>query len=360
MEKIENKTIIIISPDSWESLPVSKHHYAIELSKNNFVYFINPPNNKKNSKEQNVSVINEYNKIKGLRFFPKLIRKAFVKREVKSILNSIPASTIDIVWSFDTSRLYYLELFNAHINIAHIVDYTEHFFFKELISSADFCFATSDSIIEKILMINPNVFKINHGYFQPSVVHQIGKDQTSKHEKTALYIGNLTIRYLDWKSIYDLAATHKRVLFVFVGSEDGKLDPMNEVFFNKTKSLDNVTFKGKLTPSEVSFELRLADFCLLAYQFDKFPFQLQNPHKIMQYLGSGKPVFASYTHEYKDTDLIFMYNDVETIEERFNAFLNNENNHFSEESRQKRINFALDNTYPKQIERIAQIIQNNK
>jgi hypothetical protein len=154
-----NKTIIIISPDSWESLPVSKHHYAIELSKNNFVYFINPHNDNKNSKEQNITVINEYKKIKGLRFFPKIIRKAFVKKEVKSILNSIPTNNIDIVWSFDTSRLYYLELFNAHINIAHIVDYTEHFFFNELISSADLCFGTSDSIIEKISKINNKVYK---------------------------------------------------------------------------------------------------------------------------------------------------------------------------------------------------------
>jgi hypothetical protein len=354
---IVNKTIIIISPDNWNSLPVSKHHYAEELAKLNRVYFVNPLNNDLDKFENNVNIINNYRNIKGLRFFPKMLKIRLMSLEIKSIINKIKEKQVDIVWSFDTSRLYYLELFNAQVNIAHIVDYTEHFFFKELISSANFCFATSDSIIDKIKIINNNVYKINHGYFQ-----SISKNGLEKVDiiKSALYIGNLTIRYLDWKAIYKITNHRKDIVFVFVGTNEGKLEAENALYFEKVNNLENVEFRGKLSPSEVVLEMDKADFCILAYQFDKFPLQLQNPHKIMQYLGSGKPVFASYTHEYKDTDLIFMYNDLETIETSFDAFLKNENNHFSEESRQKRINFALDNTYPKQIERIAQIIQNNK
>ena len=38
------KTIIILSPQNWGTMFLSKHHYAVELAKlGNKVYFINPP-----------------------------------------------------------------------------------------------------------------------------------------------------------------------------------------------------------------------------------------------------------------------------------------------------------------------------
>ena len=41
-----NKTIIVISPQSWGNMFLAKHHYAIELAKyGNEVYFLNPPQN---------------------------------------------------------------------------------------------------------------------------------------------------------------------------------------------------------------------------------------------------------------------------------------------------------------------------
>lgn len=356
MMKIENKTIVIISPDLWNALPVSKHHYAKELAKTNKVYFINPPNNDKDFKVEKLSIINEYKKVKGLRFFPKFLRKLFMKREVYSIINKIENNQVDIIWSFDTSRLYYLDLFKSKLKIAHIVDLSENFYFKELVQNADYCFGISDAIINKMKIFNSRCFKIRHGYFLSENVGFI----INNHQKKCLYIGNLTIKYLDWEAIYKLIKHRSDVLFSFIGTKSGTLDKNQELFYKKALTAKNSIFKAEVKPEDVINEMLNSDFCLLAYQSKKYPKQLEDSHKIMQYLGSGKPVFASYTHEYKDTDLIFMYNDVETIEESFDAFLNNQNNHFSEESRQKRINFALDNTYPKQIERIAQIIQNNK
>ena len=41
---LKDKVILIISPQPWYQLFVSKHHYAIELAKyGNTVYFLNPP-----------------------------------------------------------------------------------------------------------------------------------------------------------------------------------------------------------------------------------------------------------------------------------------------------------------------------
>ena len=46
MLALKNKTILILSPQSWGTMYVAKHHYAIELaSRGNTVYFLNPPDN---------------------------------------------------------------------------------------------------------------------------------------------------------------------------------------------------------------------------------------------------------------------------------------------------------------------------
>src|SRR5258708_6068060 len=45
-----NKVIAILSPQPWNHSHISKHHYAIELARNNRVYFISPPSHNWNRK----------------------------------------------------------------------------------------------------------------------------------------------------------------------------------------------------------------------------------------------------------------------------------------------------------------------
>jgi hypothetical protein len=115
MNYLNDKNILIISPDSWGFLPVSKHHYAIELAKTNHVYFLNPPSEKKGIfLDKGVNVINDYKRIQGINKIPfTFIKRFLMKVEIKSILKKTSKNKIDIVWSFDTSRLYFLDLFKA-------------------------------------------------------------------------------------------------------------------------------------------------------------------------------------------------------------------------------------------------------
>lgn len=353
----KNLTILIISPDKWDFLPVSKHHYAMELAKDNDVYFINPTNSKKeNLTEKGVKIINQYRQIRGINKLPKLLQKFLMKSEVNSIMNQIEGNKADIIWSFDTSRLYYLDLFNAKIKIAHVVDFSEHFNFNELISSADFCFATSDSITNKMLKLNKLVYKINHGYYSINRTVNNSNSRIEKSTLTGVYIGNLNIKYLDWKAISKIVIHRPDVKFYFIGSLSINKVLKNDKYFMNVYQSKNTHFIKEITPEEVELELKMCDFCFLAYKEKEFPNQLQNPHKVMQYLGSGTPVFASFTYEFKDTNLLFMYNDSERIQEDFDSFLSASSFHFSQESKQKRIDFALNNTYEKQIERIKKII----
>ncbi len=352
--KFEGLTILIISPDSWSALPVSKHHYAIELAKQNNVYFIDPDSHFSNIKEEKgVNVFGGYRRVKGLSRLPVAVERRLMKIEVASIMNKCNIRQIDIVWSFDTSRLYYLDLFKARYKIAHIVDFTEDFSFKELISSADICFATSDSILSKIGRYNPNNHKVNHGFVgeKNSVI------PNAFEKNKGIYIGNLTIQYLDWKSLYQIVSNFSDMTFEFIGSQNGVLPHEQGDYMKRVADSKNVFFYNPIPPDEVNERLASADFCIMAYDVGKHSKQLQNPHKLMQYLGSGKPIFASFTHEYRDTDLIYMYGTEEDVVKSFSAFLSDENEMFSKGAAEKRIKFAQQHTYANQINKIELLLE---
>ena len=42
LQILKKKVILLISPQPWGSLYISKNHYALELSKNNIVFFLCP------------------------------------------------------------------------------------------------------------------------------------------------------------------------------------------------------------------------------------------------------------------------------------------------------------------------------
>ena len=57
MFSLHNKTILLISPQSWGTMFLSKHHYAIELARRgNTVYFLNPPLQKNRAQQESIEI----------------------------------------------------------------------------------------------------------------------------------------------------------------------------------------------------------------------------------------------------------------------------------------------------------------
>ena len=283
MEKIENKTIVIISPDSWSFIPVSKHHYAIELAKHNKVYFINPPNQDADFVDKGVTVINQYKKLRGIHFFPKVIQRLLMRLEVNSIISKVFNKKIDIVWSFDTSRLYYLDLFKSNVKIAHIMDYTEHFYFKELVGSADFCLSVADCISEKMTPYSKKIYKINHGFYSSSNKYY----NQNNGLKSGVYIGNLSMDFIDWKLIALLANENPTITFKFFGPNNINKTNLNPNFV-KVKSLTNIEILNQISPDEVIDELKKNDFC---FQFTDVLLNFDNTRSIISHASIQKSTF---------------------------------------------------------------------
>jgi hypothetical protein len=155
--------------------------------------------------------------------------------------------------------------------------------------SANYCFCVSESIKNKIITINKNVYKINHGY-NDSV--QIQHNETVDNQ--GVYFGNLNMLYIDWESIYLIVDRFQNITFKFYGNHDLNLLNKN-IFFEKFSKLKNVSINAPVSPEEMQKILKKSRFALVSYLHLIYGKQVDNSHKIMQYLGSGIPIFSSFT-----------------------------------------------------------------
>src|SRR5664279_4576565 len=135
MSFLSNKTILIISPQAWGKMFVSKHHYAVELAKRgNRVYFLNPPDENKKIRKGKISIkpSGEHENLLlidhslsfpyNIKFHFIALFHALMRPHVKKILGKID-TPIDIVWSFDLGNLYPFSFFPVKsFKIFHPVD----------------------------------------------------------------------------------------------------------------------------------------------------------------------------------------------------------------------------------------------
>ncbi len=348
--QLNNKNILLISPEPWNHIFVSKHHYATHLGeRGNKVCFLNPPSDKKTIEEtdfKNVYEVDYMGFPKGLRFYPNILQQYFIKRKFKELQDFCQVK-FDIVWSFDNSVFYdFSALPNSVLKISHIVDLNQDFGMAKAASSADICFGVSAPIVEKLREFNKKAFFINHGV-QKREVKSVAFPSENKIK--AFYAGNLDIPYLDWPLIKRLIKNNSHVDFILAGpwSESDRK--------NKICAFANVHYLGVLKADELASYYSLADILLIIYKADEYKDQLSNPHKMMEYLASGKMIVATYTDKFKklvEEDLFLMSNKNEYFISLFNEAVNNLSYWNSEGKQKLRKLFALENTYDKQIDRI--------
>lgn len=375
MFAFENKTILILSPQSWGKMHISKHHYAAELAKaGSKVYFLNPPckNVRKNIE------ITELNKtlysVKYKPFFPFKVRfhsrKTFdflIKLQIKKILKKINTN-FDVLWSFETNLFSDLSLFKAKLNIFHPVDMISGKYQQKIIKSSDVIFSVSDAILNKCKNYNVNkpMFFINHGLSE-KYVNNIHKNITNtKNKANICYIGNLRIASLDTITFEKIIEENPNIIFSFFGAYKidesnvgGSGSENNNKFITFLENKKNVVLKGPLSPSDIVKQLNDYNVFIVLLDISKDENKGSNSHKILEYLSTGKVIVSNYISTYSDKrNLIEMVDEIhnERLPALFKKVINNLEYYNKPELQQNRINFALDNTYEKQIKRIEKII----
>ncbi len=358
-----NKVILIISPEFWGNSYVSKHHFARELSTANKVYFLNPPSDNFEVKPVglNLYIVDYKSRLRGLRKLPMFISGYVIRREVTS-LEKKTGTVFDIIWNFDSSRFFNLSLLKEKLRIAHIVDWSENFNRDLLCRTSDICLCTSEILKADMIRHNIFTFNIGHGFnkdykeLNPDELEDISGDFLVK----AGYVGNLSLKYIDWDLFYTLMVKNPNVGFYLIGPE-GKSNLTRKFeenpYLKKIKGLKNVILLGEKSANKIPSFLKLVDVLILLYKADVYRNQLANPHKILEYLGSGKVIVASWTDEYKDKpELIEMTENREDIIELFEKVVNNLSYFNSPEKQEKRKSYAIKNNYENKVRAIEKLI----
>lgn len=371
---LQGKKILILSPQSWGTMFLSKHHYAIELSRaGNLVYFLNPPMNDSAIRGIKIKSIQEYPNLHiidqefpwwiKLKFHLPVLFKWIMRFRVNNIVKKIGQP--DIVWSFDLGSYYPLSYFKKPFKIFHPVDEPLNQAALDSGKGADVIFSVTEEILEKYSMYACPKFFINHGISNDFLNAFIPFYSVNSPIRVGLS-GNFTRPDIDWKNVTNIIKSHTELHFNFYGSYKSNQSNIagnsehSDSYIQELIHLENVIFHGPIPSHKLAQELQGIDVFLICYDIKKDQSKGTNYHKVMEYLSTGQVVVSNHITTYsKRNDLLALSQDRDQnsdLPALFNQVVNNLDYFNSQENRSLRHHFAKSNTYFEQIKRIEAIV----
>jgi len=374
MDILRHKTIFLLSPQPWGRMHVSKHHYAIELTKlDNQVYFINPPDYSVSYTQ--IKTIEVHPGLKTviykpffswkIRFHARWLFDLLMHQQVKLIQKAIGKKP-DIVWCFDPNTFTNLKWFNGKINIFHPVDPITRQDQIKVAYSADILFSVSQKIISAFNQVEMPKYFINHGLgidFEEQAKKKLKKTELilPKGKLKVGYVGNLLRKPVDRPLFLKIIKNNPELEFHLWGPYEikhsnvaGNDDTDTLEFIKKLKSFTHVILEGVRSPAQLALEMQEMDFFFLTYQLIPNESDRSNAHKLIEYLSTGKPTISIDIETYRNLGLIEMApeNDDAQILDLFEKVKTKYNTFYTIEMREKRMKFALNNSMKEQIKQI--------
>jgi hypothetical protein len=371
------KTILIISPQSWGKMFVSKHHYAIELAKRgNKVFFLNPPEEKGNKGERIIVEPSELSDnlmlVQHALWFPYAIKfhalplfHWLMKFHVHKLLKI--TGPIDIVWSFDLGNLYPFRLWGNDVyRVFHPVDEPLNSVAINSAQKADIIFSVTHEILEKYKVYPVPRHFINHGISEDFLQWQY-KDNKPDESVRVGFSGNLLRGDIDREMMLRIIRENPSVIFECWGSYTstqsnigGGENEATQIFISTLKQLKNVILHGPVSSAALAKAIHQMDAFLICYDVQKDQSKGTNYHKVIEYLSTGKVIISNNISTYQQyPGLIEMIEDRENNQSLpgvFSQVIKNLQQYNSSVNQDLRMSFARDNTYNRQIERIETIL----
>ena len=378
MPALRGKTILILSPQAWGKMFLSKHHYAIELARRgNKVYFLNPPRQEPGKAgvtitpsgvDKNLLLIDH-----GLWFPYKLKFHAMplfhflMRGHVKKLLRAI-GEPVDIVWSFDLGNLYPFALFGKRpLKLFHPVDEPLN---PAAIDSARGCqvvFSVTREILEKYRQFKAPGYLINHGLADPFLI-PVDVHRPAGDPPRVGMSGNLLRGDIDRETFLRIIRDNPRALFECWGSFSaaqsniaGDNDDATRQFISSLQAMPNVTLHGAVSTDQLAVAIHNMDAFLICYDIKKDQSGGTNYHKIMEYLSTGKVIVSNNVTAFKDRDdLIQMVRQRDNNHELpalFKKVIDNLARFNGPDLQQCRVDYSRDNTYRAQLGRIETFLE---
>lgn len=325
-----DKVVVILTPQPWSSMYISKHHYALELAyQGSLVYYVNPVLDgfdlsmqiEAHPEISNLFIV-QYHSIAPYwtKFKARWLFNPVLHWQVRRLRRRIGRS-IDVVWDFDCGNVYQdFKPFGAKLNIYHPVDQAMTPLPET--KQPDVIFSVSHDILFFYKEANAPKHFINHGLGGAFLdLAQKNKErldagwiyQPSKPVK-ASYVGNLMIPFIDKDSILRVIERLPEVRFHFYGpySLDASRHGRAQVnFIRSLQQATNVCLHGMVPQRELPALVNDSDLFFVKYQKGA-SYNGDNSHKILEYLSTGKMVVSNGLNVYLNNSL-FIKEDVSDI-----------------------------------------------
>jgi len=370
----KDKTIFIISYESWGKMLMSKHHYALELArKGNQVYFINHPDKKKSLKRGEVVVEpTGYNRlfvVKHRLFHPYFLKfkwrsiyNFFIRNHIRKIIKTVGKEP-DVVWSFDCGNTLPLKYFSGKGKKIFMPVDGPFWHQEELLAAdkADIIVSVTPEILDRYKEIETRRLLIGHGV--SSAFLNVKPIPRNGGPIRIGYAGSLIRNDLDTKAILRIVSDHPDKIFEFWGENDPQnsnihaaqdVDPNTITFIDKLKHTSNVILHGAVDAGKLAEGFMTMDAFLVSYNIKN----LQNSHKILEYLTTGKVVISNFLSSYAShQDIVAMLKegaDSSELPELFSLVMKEIDDYNSIALQEKRRAFANKFSYHNNVERIEE------
>lgn len=381
-------TFLIISPNAWGDMHISKHNYAITLSQMGYqVYFMNPPNQDQRVKDYEIKQIDGYNNLYIINIYllaNRVIDYLRIRLNLTFICDFLLLKLVikifksenvnlDYIWSFDPNLHGYLFKYPARKKLFFIADQIKTTSHKRAGKNVDIVVSVAQEILKKFELINNNCLLVNHGinnnYARFAVEHLSNLENKVEYPNSSGriqvgYIGNLLISCLYAEGLKKIVVENPDIDFNFWGAYEVKNNNLAndyDKFIYETihwikDNCPNTYFWGIAKSNEIIGKLDLMDVFIYINNSMKDVNGGSNSHKILEYLTTGKVIVSTYLSYYssfslfpmtqkgREKDYVRLFNNVVTNLAEYNAIA----------KQKERIAYTLENTYVENIKKIIE------
>jgi len=330
---------IIISPQDWGDMWVSKHWISSELSKSNRVIFVGNPK-KWSWKNFRNNCLLEIKKNLVV-FYPQLFfrgqRRLFGYKifllQLKGLV-ILKKMRAPIIINFDPLQWYFSSNFiSQNAKLFYCVDpvdpaieqKTAEVLMTKLSNRSDGIIAISKTYKKYLSRFKEQhrIDVLEHGFDYQKAIKADGKfipnDMKKIKGPIVGYMGSIHDYYVDVDLLVSVAKIMPQFSFVLVGPYEKNVigSALSKLNFRKLKATENIFLLGEKQHSEVPLYISCFDVCMVLHnlKFEKEKkLRQRTPYKILQYFGQGKPVVSVELNELALLDEKIVYlakNDLE-------------------------------------------------